>query len=158
MNAVTSYWQSRNDVQRSTMTRAAIGVGLAVFVAQLWLPMHYESRSLERDLPARRAATATMQRQATQVAVLRAAPPRSTATAPPLASVATALAQALPGAQVTALDERRLRVAANDLAWGTLLEWIADARARHWLDVTGARIEALAMTGRVKVDLTLERP
>ena len=93
-------------------------------------------------------------------ASMRAAPPRSAGAPQPLASLAGSgtLAQALPGAQVAALDDRRLRVTAGDVSWGALLDWIANARAQHGLDVAAARIEALPMTGRVKADLTLERP
>jgi type II secretory pathway component PulM len=160
MNALVANWRSRNDTDRSRIAAIAGLVAIALLVALVWLPMQRESARLAAELPAMRAATATMKRQADLVSALRAAPPRSTATAQPLASLAGsgALAQSLPGAQVTALDERRVRVTADDLAWGTLLEWIANAKAQHGLDVTRAHIEALAMAGRVKADLTLERP
>ena len=160
MNAVTAQWRSRSDAERTRITAIATGVALVLLVALVWLPMQRASVRLENELPGLRAATATMKRQAEQVAALRAAPPRSTAAAQPLASLAGsgALAQALPGIQVAALDERRLRVTANDVAWGALLGWIADAKAQHGLDITSARVEALAMTGRVKADLALERP
>jgi general secretion pathway protein M len=160
MNALAANWNSRSDAERSRIAAIAALVALLLLVALVWLPLQRESARLDAELPAMRAATATMKRQAELVATLRAAPPRNTAAAQPLASLAGsgALAQALPGAQVTALDERRVRVLANDLAWGTLLEWIANAKAQHGLDVTRARVEALAMAGRVKADLTLERP
>jgi type II secretory pathway component PulM len=160
MNAVTAQWRSRSDSERTRITAMAAIVALVLLVALAWLPMQRASARLENELPGLRAATATMKRQAEQVAALRAAPPRSAAAPQPLAGLAGsgALAQALPGAQVAALDDRRLRVTASDVSWGALLDWIANARAQHGLDVAAARIEALPMTGRVKADLTLERP
>ena len=158
MNAIAAQWRSRSESERKRWGAIAAVVAIVLLVALVWLPMKREAARLETELPDMRAATATMQRQAAQVAILLAAPPRGAAAAQALASVATALAPSLPGAQVAALDERRLRVAASDVAWGSLLEWIANAKAQHGLDVTVARVEALAVPGRVKADLTLERP
>jgi general secretion pathway protein M len=160
MNSLLAQWRLRSGADRARIAAIAALVALVLLVALVWLPIERARAQLASDLPGLRATTATMKRQADQVALLRAAPLRSSAAAQPLAGLAGngSLAQALPGAQVTALDERRLRVAADDVAWGALLDWIANAQALHGLDVSNARVEALAMPGRVKADLTLERP
>jgi type II secretory pathway component PulM len=160
MNALLAAWRSRSDTDRARLTALAAFVAFVLVVALAWLPMQRASTRLAESLPAERVATATMRRQAGEVAALRAAPPRNTAAMQALAGLAGSgpLAQALPGAQVTALDERRLAVTAGDVSWGALLEWIAGARAQHGLDVGAARVEALSQPGRVRAELTLERP
>jgi len=54
------------------------------------------------------------------------------------------------------IDERRVRLTGADVAFGTLLEWLGNARATHGMRVEAARLEAIS-PGRVRAELTLAR-
>ena len=59
--------------------------------------------------------------------------------------------------QLAVLDEARVRLRADDVAFTALLDWLTTAQAAHGLRVQSARIEALPAAGRVRADLTLTR-
>ena len=75
----------------------------------------------------------------------------------PTASVASALGTRLPGAQVVPIDDKRVRIAASDVAYGALLEAIASAQGAYGMRVDSARIDALPGAGRVRAELVLTR-
>jgi len=58
---------------------------------------------------------------------------------------------------VTVLDPKTVQVAASDVAFGALLEWLAGLQATQGLRVESARIEALPIAGRVRAELRLTR-
>ena len=103
--------------------------------------------------------TIALQRLATGVLtsclLLGALPTAQAGTQSPLATLATN-GGGLPGAQVSAVDDRRVKVT-GEVAFGALLEWLRNAQATHGMRVENARLEALPMQGRVRADLLLSR-
>jgi type II secretory pathway component PulM len=59
--------------------------------------------------------------------------------------------------QLSVPDDKHVRLAGDDIAFGALLDWLATAQAAHGLRVESARIEALPTAGRVRAQLTLAR-
>ena len=135
---------------------AAVAIIAAIAVA--WAQAERSRKQLAAELPRLRASIAALERDAQEVARLRALPATSTATSAraPLASLATD-AGGVPGARITVLDERRVRFAGDDVAFGALLEWLRLAQAAHGMRVDSARIDALPSPGRVKAELVLTR-
>ena len=93
---------------------------------------------------------------AQEVKRLRSQPVAPAGTAAPLASLATN-AGGLPGAQVTVMDERRVRVTGADVSFTALLEWLRAGEATHRVRVESARLEALPAPGRVRVEMVVAR-
>ena len=113
---------------------------------------------LDAELPRLRASIAALERDAAEVKRLRAIQPttaRSGAPAP-LATLATN-GGGLQGAQVSILDERRVKVSGGDVGFGSLLEFLQNAQVTHGMRVESARLEALPAAGRVRAELLLGR-
>lgn len=144
---------------RRTWIALATIAALGLFVTFVWLPLERMRARLAQELPVLRASIVTLERGAEEARRLRSLPPPSAATSrEPLASLATAAGgKALPGADIHILDGNRVRVSGADVAFGALLEWLAATQASQGLRVESARIEALAMPGRVRADLQLSR-
>jgi type II secretory pathway component PulM len=145
--------RDRSEREMRALAWGAAAVALVLVYALAWLPLERARARLAAELPALRASAEAMQRQADEVRRLRALPPAANQQAPVSALAATPPA----GAQVTALDPKRVRVSASDAAFTTLLEWIVAAQASHGLHVESARLDALATPGRVKADIVLSR-
>ena len=135
-------------------TLAALAVVAAIAVA--WVQAERSRKQLAAELPTLRASIGALERDAQEVARLRALPAPSTSTRAPLASLATD-AGGVPGARITVLDERRVRFAGDDVAFGALLEWLRLAQGAHGMRIESARIDALPSPGRVKAELILTR-
>jgi general secretion pathway protein M len=160
VNALAAFWNARGARERTIL---AAGAGLAAFllvVALVWLPLARERTRLAAELPAMRASLAEMRAQAEQVKQLRAIPERAPSAAAPLAALIASgtLAQGLPGARMSVLDARRLKLAAEDVAWARLLEWLSGAQGVHGLVAETASVEALAAPGRVRAEIVLAAP
>ncbi len=155
-----AFWRARSERERTILGWAGAGVAFLLVVAFAWLPLERERTRIAAALPALRASVATMRAEAAEVKSLREMPARGAGTAAPVATLVAsgALAQGLPGARFTALDARRIRVAADDASWTRLVEWIAAAGPAHGLSVEEATVEALPAAGRVRADLVLAAP
>ncbi|MGE5094179.1 MAG: type II secretion system protein GspM [Betaproteobacteria bacterium] len=153
MNALSGYWKSRSARERSLWLVVASVVVLVLVVAFAWLPLERSRSRLQAELPRLRASLESMQREAAEAKRLRALPPAGNTKAPVSALAATPA----PGTQVTALDANRVRIAGNDAAFTTLMEWIIAAQSSHGLHVESARLDALPAPGRVKADIVLSR-
>jgi general secretion pathway protein M len=154
-----SLWRERSPRERAVLGAVGALAAFALLVAFAWLPLERTRSSLQRQLPGLRASLATLERQAEEVRRLRALPAVAAAQAEPLVSVVTAGGgRTLPGAQLTVLDGKTLGVQASDVAFGTLLEWLASVQASQGLRVREARLEALPAAGRVRGELKLQRP
>lgn len=153
-------WSARSAGERRVLASAAALAAAALVVAFAWLPLERSRARLTAELPALRASAAEMQAQAGEVKRLRALPVRGSSGTTPLATLIASgtLTQGLPGARLSALDGKRLRLAVDDAAWARLVEWIAAAQSLHGLVVDAATVEALAATGRVRADLVLVAP
>ena len=143
---------NRSDREIRIAAVLVVAVAFLLLVAA-WIPLERSRTRLSAQLPALRASLETMQREADEARRLKAMPPAANQQAP-----VAALASSPPaGAQVTALDPKRVRLVAGDAAFGTLLDWLSAAQASHGLRVESARIEALAAPGRVKADIMMSR-
>lgn len=131
-------------------------VVLVAVIAVMWVQAQRSRNQLAAQLPQLRASIAALERDAQEVAQLRAIPAAATPARSPLASLATD-AGGVPGARITVLDERRVRFAADDVAFNALLEWLRLAQASHGMRVDSARIDVLPSPGRVKAELVLTR-
>jgi general secretion pathway protein M len=151
-----AFWESRTPGERRLLAGLAMLVALALFVALVALPVERARARLARELPQARASIAALQRDAAEVAKLRAMPAAAPAASSPLASLSTN-AGGLAGAQVAVIDERRVRVTGADVGFAALLEWLGNARATHGMRVESARVEALPAAGRVRLELILAR-
>lgn len=160
MNALAASWNARSPRERLVLGAVLALAAALVAVAFVWLPLERSRARLAVEVPRLAAATAAMEAQAAEVARVRTLPAATPGTAAPLASLVAsgALGRALPGAELALADERRLRLKGADLAFGSLLEWIAAAQSAHGLRVESARIDALPAAGRVRAELLLARP
>lgn len=148
------WWENRSARERRVIVSLAVLAALVVLFT-MWLQAERTRERLAGQLPQLRASLAALERDAQEVKRLRALPaPVPSAT--PLASIATN-AGGVPGAQVSVIDERRVRLTGSDVSFAALLEWLGNARATHGMRVESARLEALAAPGRVRAELVLAR-
>ena len=115
---------------------------------------------LSAELPKLRASIAGLERDAAEVKRLRQLPDTAGARRGSVANSLATLATnggGLAGAQISILDDKRVKVAGSDLAFGALLEWLRNAQSTHAMRVESARIEALPVAGRVRAELLLSR-
>ncbi|MGZ5584393.1 MAG: type II secretion system protein GspM [Usitatibacter sp.] len=156
MNRAAGYWSQRSQRERRAIAIGAALVALALFVAFVVLPIERSRERLAQELPRLRASIASLQRDVEEVKRLRALPAAASGASSPLASLATN-AGGLPGASINVIDDKRVRVTGNDVAFGALLEWLGNAQATHGVRVESARLEALPSPGRVRAELVLAR-
>lgn len=149
-------WGRRSPAEQRVIAGLGIVVAAIALVGLVWWPLERERTRWRAELPVLRASLAQMERQAQEVKRLRSAPPAAPAATSPLASLATN-AGGLPGAQVTVMDGRRVRVTGADVSFTALLEWLRAGQATHGIRVESARLDALPAPGRVRVDLVVAR-
>jgi len=156
--SVANLWHARAPSERRILAILAAVVGAVLVAGLVWLPLERTRSRLAVELPQLRASIATLERDAEEVKRLRASPTTATPAqgAAPLATLATN-AGGLPGAQMTVLDERRVRLAGDDVGFGALLEWLRNAQATHGMRVETAKLEARPAPGRVRAELVLAR-
>ncbi len=157
---IASPWASRPARERSVIAAGATLVGVMLLVALVWLPLERARVRLAAELPQLRASLIALQRDADEVRRLRSLPATIPSNSPPLAPLIAdnAWARDLPGVQLTVPDEKHVKLSGSDVSFTALLDWLATAQAAHGLSVEKARIDALPAAGRVRAELTLERP
>jgi type II secretory pathway component PulM len=153
---LTDAWRQRSAAERRTYALLATFIGTVLLVTFVWLPLERTRARLAADLPTMRGSIAALERDAAEVKRLRALPVSKPAASAPLASLATN-AGGLPGAQVTVMDDRHVRVTGPDVGFSALLKWLQDAQATHGMRVESARLDALPAAGRVRAELVLVR-
>ena len=149
-------WRERSAAERRAIAIGVLGVAAVLLVAFVWLPLERLRTRLAQELPAMRASLAALEADAQEAKRLRAMPPVAARTDAPLATLATN-AGGLAGAQVTVIDERRVRLTGTDVGFAALLEWLRAAQATHGMRVDSARLDALPTAGRVRAELVLSR-
>jgi len=156
MNELAAAWSRRSAGERRMLAAAAAAAAVLLFAAFVWLPLERARARLEREVPGLRADVAALEGDAQEVRRLRSMPPTAAAAAHrPLAALAAGALAVPPGARLTLADERHLRLAAGDVDFAKLVEWLASTQASEGLRVESARVEALATRGRVRADITL---
>lgn len=156
MNRAAGFWSSRSERERKALSVGAALAGFLLLIAFVVLPIERSRERLAQELPRLRASIASLQRDADEVKRLRALPAAASGASSPLASLASN-AGGLPGARINVIDDKRVRVTGNDVAFGVLLEWLGAAQATHGMRVESARLEALPSPGRVRAELVLAR-
>ena len=156
MNAVAHAWHGRNPRERRVIGFVAAFAAIVLLAVFAWLPLERSRGRLAQELPRLRASIAALERDAEEVKRLRATAPASPVSAAPLAALGTN-SGGLAGAQMQVLDDRRVRMAGQDVSFGSLLEWLRNAQATHGMRVESAKIEALPAPGRVRAELVLAR-
>ena len=151
-------WNQRTESERRTLTIVGAVVVIALLVAFAWLPLERTRARLAAEMPQVRASIDALERDAAEVKRLRAMPATSANTnrSSPLASLATD-GGGVAGAQITVLDERRARLAGDDVSFASVLEWIRNAQATHGMRVESAKVQALPAAGRVRAEVVLAR-
>lgn len=160
MNAIASWWRSR-DARSRLLLGVVVAIAVLTLVATLvWLPLDRTRTRLAMEIPRLAASIELMQRQAAEVERVRPLPSSTPASLSTLPAVLAsgALTRSLPGAQATLADPRRIRLAGSDLPWGALLETLAAAQSVQGLRVESARVDALEGAGRVRAEVFLARP
>ena len=157
MNAARAWWAGRSARERRVLRGAAAVLVVALGLV-LWLEAERARARLNAELPRLRASLAALERDAAEVQRVRSLPvaPAQAGAQSPLAALATN-GGGLPGAQIAVLDERRVKVTGDDIAFGALLEFLRNAQATHGMRVESARLDALPGAGRVRAELLLAR-
>ena len=153
---IADAWRQRTPQQRRTYALIASIVAIVLLVALVWLPLERTRARLNAELPRLRGSIAALERDAAEVKRLRALPVATGTAGTPLASLATN-AGGLPGAQISVIDGKRVRVTGPDVGFTALLQWLRAAQATHGMRVESARLEALPAPGRVRAELVLVR-
>ena len=155
MSAAGAWWSGRSPRERRVIT-AAVGALVLALALAAWLDAERSRSRLAAELPRLRASIAALERDAAEVQRLRAMPAvQPTSAQSPLVTLGTN-AGGLPGAQISVLDDRRVKVT-GEIGFGALLEWLRNAQVTHGMRVENARLEALPAPGRVRADLLLTR-
>jgi general secretion pathway protein M len=156
VNAITRALAERSPAERAILALIAAAIAIGIVAAFAWLPLERTRARLATELPELRASIAVLERDAEEAKRLKAMPPLVPTTNASLGDIATNTK--LPGgAQATVLDPKTVHVAASDVAFGALLEWLAGVQATQGLRVESARVEALPLAGRVRAELRLTR-
>jgi len=151
-------WTRRPERERRAIAAIAIVAAAIVLAAFVWIPLERTRARLEREVPELRAAVAALRKDADEVRSLRAMPAVASASSAPLAGLAAGGLATPAGARLVSVDARRLKLAAADIAFTPLVQWLATTPAAQGLSVESARIEALPAPGRVRAEITLARP
>ena len=155
MNAARAWWAGRSARERRVLQVAAAVLVVALALV-LWLEAERARARLNAELPRLRASLAALERDAAEVGRMKQLALVPSGPQSPLAALATN-GGGLPGARIAVLDERRVKVTGDDIAFGALLEFLRNAQATHGMRVESARLDALPGAGRVRAELLLAR-
>jgi general secretion pathway protein M len=154
---MNAFWAARSPRERAILAGGGAVLAALLLIVFAWLPLERSRARLATEVPRLAASVATMEGQAAEVVRVRSLPATPSSGATPSAAIAAALGTRLPGAQASAVDEKRVRVTGSDVSYGALLETIASAQGTYGMRVDSARIDALSTAGRVRVELLLAR-
>jgi general secretion pathway protein M len=151
-------WRARAPRERLVLAGGTALLAFALVYAYAWLPMQRELAQLRGALPQLRVQAEQLQRDAEEVARLRARPAVS-----PASGSITALVEQRAAASglrehietITPQDAGRVRVVLPSVGFDAWLAWIGELRAAHGVRVESARIESSGEAGMVRVDAVL---
>jgi len=155
---LVQFWRARAPRERFVLVAGAALLALALGYAYAWLPMQRELVQLRDTLPQLHMQAAQMQRDAEEVARLRAHPAvsrqgGSIATVVEQRAAASGLREHI--ATLAAQDDGRVRVVLPRIGFDAWLAWIGELQAAHGVRVESARIESSGEAGMVRVDAVL---
>jgi type II secretory pathway component PulM len=153
------WWQLRSRAERRTLAALAILATLALLWLAVWQPIVRDSARLEQRTVADRAALGEARRASDEIAALARAAPVAPVADPRAALEAILAARNLKGAasQFERLDNDRLRVTFDSIAFDALAEVLEALQREAHLRVTDLVATARVETGQVRADLTLIR-
>lgn len=158
MTALSSLWAARSPTERKVLVIASGSLLALLTIAFVWLPLERARSRLTAELPVLRASVAQMRLDADEVKRLRALPAREAAVAPAALIASGTFTQGLPGATMSALDTRRIRLTVADAGWNALIAWVERTQGTHGFTVESATIEALPALGRVRAEIVVAKP
>ena len=154
------FWQARNARERMILSYGGMFLALALIYGMLWLPISEQRKKLSQTLPQLRAQAAQFRLDAQQVDALKA----NTGAAPGGINAKSAVESGLQASglrdKVSAIDrvdDQRLRVTYNGVAFDALLGFLEAMQSEHRMRVETLQADGLPQTGRVKGTLTLAR-
>lgn len=152
------FWRARAPRERVVLAAGAALLALALGYAYAWLPMQRELVQLRETLPHLRAQAEQIQRDAEEVARLRARPAASQRGGSVTAVVeqraaASGLREHI--ATLAAQDDGRVRVVLPRIGFDAWLAWIGELQAAHGVRVESARIESSGEAGMVRIEAVL---
>lgn len=152
------FWRARAPRERFVLAAGAALLALALGYAYAWLPMQRELAQLRGTLPHLRAQAEQIQRDAEEVARLRARPAASqrggsVATVVEQRAAASGLREHI--ATLAAQDDGRVRVVLPRVGFDAWLAWIGELQAAHGVRVESARIESSGEAGMVRIEAVL---
>lgn len=152
---VLQRWR-RLDVRRQRMLASAtVALIAACLFAFLWLPAVRERDRLIARLPQLNAKLAVMQKQAEEIRELNTASPIAP-TPPIIADAATLQAAFGDGTRVSVDSDRAFKIAIAKIAYAQWWDRLADAQARHQLQMVSLSMQALPGSNReVSVEMVL---
>lgn len=158
LKTATSWWQRLAPRERHLISWGGAGLLAALCYAYLWQPIATERHKLRASLPQLRADAAQIQRQAQEVARLKASvtlPPRG-------AAIKSAIQQAINEAgldsktlQVNLLDEGRANMTMASVSFDAWTAMAANLQKNHGIRLESCAIEALPEPGMVSVRAVL---
>ena len=156
-DALGQWWLLRSRGERAVLLAIGVLAVLTLLWAIAWQPLVRDTERLVRQLATERALLADARRRADEIAGLARNAP-AVATTDARAALETALAQHnLKGAAIERIDNERLRVTIDSIAFDALPVFLdslqREARLRAVEVVATGRVEP----GQVRADVTLAR-
>lgn len=153
-----TFWLARNARERSLLTIGGVFLLLALLYGLAWLPISEGRKKLSKSVPQLRADAAQMRANLQQITGLQAN--TGAAAGDARQAVESALQAAGLRDKVSAvdrIDNQRLRLTLNGVAFDGLLGFLENMQSQQRLRVESLQIQA-AESGRVKGSVTLVGP
>ncbi len=153
---ITLFWRQRTQAERRTLTLGGTVLAIALLYAFIWHPLSQERQRLQASLPQLRTAAAQMRLQSAEVARLRSLPQKDFGNNL-RSAVEYANAHGNIGApsQIMALDEGRVRIEFNAVAFDSWVDWLNILQTEQGVRVESAEITALPEPGMVNIKAVL---
>lgn len=152
-------WDGRPARERRILAVGALALGPLASYFMLWQPAHEGVARLEKRLPLMRLQAAQMQRQASEVDVLRqrAQPALLNPTAMKTVIESSAATYQLRGAieSLEGMEPNGVRISFSSVPFAKWLEWMRALQRDQHIRVDTLSVVALQTEGMVKIDATL---
>ncbi len=156
MQALSAFWNERNQRERNMLTAAAAVIVLGLLYALLIDPAIGGRADLAKKLPALRQQAAEVQALAKDAASLTT----QNAAPPPVVSkesIESSLARKGLKAQNVAMTGEMAKLQLNGVSFAATVDWLNEMQRTARLSVVDANIEAQAQIDTVNATLTLRQ-